>query len=131
MRILAYHAIILPWVRLAAMWLFAPAVAVVAWGELSPTAPSLPGPWAWDKMDHFTAYFGLAALGALGWRSRHSLAWVLFGVLGIGGSLECLQSWVGRDADWSDMAANSIGALGGLAVATAYLAIPPTPSRDR
>lgn len=114
----------LPWVRKASAWLFFPALAVVVWGELTPQPPAMPGPWAWDKLDHFTAYFGLALLASLGWGLRWSLIWVFLAVLAIGGGLEGLQSLVGRDADWNDMFANSIGALAGLAVAAAYLAIP-------
>ena len=46
--------------QLISRWLFWPALAVVAWGELTPRPPALPGPVGmWDKLDHFTAYFGL------------------------------------------------------------------------
>lgn len=42
-----------------ARWIFLPALALVIWGELK---PSLPEPGNWDKVLHFTAYFGLAAI---------------------------------------------------------------------
>jgi VanZ family protein len=124
MRSPFFHGRFLPWVRRAGAYLFLPALAVVAWGELAPQPPSLPGPWQWDKLDHFTAYFGLALLATLGWGLRRSLVWVLLGVVAIGASLEGIQSLVGRDAEWGDMLANTIGALAGLAVAVAYLAVP-------
>jgi VanZ family protein len=105
------------------------ALAVVTWGELAPHPPSLPGPWQCDKVDHVTAYFGLALSGTLGWGMRRSLLWVLLGVLAIGGSLEGLQVLVGRDAEWGDMFANTIGAVIGFGLACAYLAIPRRPAQ--
>jgi len=76
-----FHGIFLPWVRRAGAWLFWPALAVVAWGELTPHPPTLPGPWLWDKLDHFTAYFGLMLLSTLGWGLRRSLVWVFLAVV--------------------------------------------------
>ena len=124
MKPVFFHGIFLPWARRAGAWLFWPALAVVAWGELTPHPPSLPDPLQWDKAEHFTAYFGLALLATLGWGLRRSLIWVFLGVLAMGAGLEGLQALVGRDAEWGDMLANSIGAAAGLAVAAAYLAIP-------
>ena len=119
-----FHGIFLPWVRRAGAWLFWPALAVVAWGELTPHPPTLPGPLQWDKADHFTAYFGLALLASLGWGLRRSLAWIFLGVVALGGALEIAQTMVGRDGEWGDFAANDLGALVGLALAIAYLAVP-------
>ena len=129
-----FHGIFLPWVRRAGAWLFWPALAVVAWGELTPQPPSLPGPLQWDKAEHFTAYFGLALLASLGWGLRRSLVWIFAGVVALGGTLEIVQTMVGRDGEWGDFAANDLGALAGLAVGTAYLAMPrrlvEAPRRD-
>jgi VanZ family protein len=115
MRPIFFHGIFLPWMRRAGAWLFWPALAVVAWGELTPHAPPLPGPLQWDKAEHFTAYLGLA-------------------LLALGGALEIIQNMVGRDGEWGDFAANSLGALLGLAMAVAYLMIPrrlvEAPRRD-
>jgi VanZ family protein len=119
-----FHGIFLPYIRRFGGWLFWPALAVVAWGELSPQPPHLAGPFIWDKLDHFTAYFGLALLATLGWGLRWSLVWVFLAVLAVGGGLEGLQALVGRDAEWADMLANSIGAVAGTALAMAYLAMP-------
>ena len=119
-----FHGIFLPWVRRAGSWLFWPALAVVAWGELTPHPPTLPGPWAWDKADHFTAYFGLALLAALWCGLRRALVWVFLAVVALGGVLEIVQSLVGRDGEWGDFLANDLGALAGLTVAAVYLAVP-------
>jgi VanZ family protein len=129
-----FHGIFLPWVRRAGAWLFWPALAVVAWGELTPHPPSLPGPLQWDKAEHFTAYFGLMLLASLGWGLRRSLVWIFLGVVALGGALEIVQTMVGRDGEWGDFAANDLGALAGLAVGIAYLAMPrrlvEAPRRD-
>jgi VanZ family protein len=114
-----------PWVRRAGLWLFLPALAVVAWGELTPHPPRIADEvFGWDKAEHFTAYFGLGLLAALAWGLRRSVLLVLVGVIALGGVLEILQSMTGRDAEWLDELANSMGALTGTAVACAYLAIP-------
>lgn len=119
-----FHGIFLPWIRRLGAWLFWPALLVVAWGELTPHPPRLPGPWLWDKAEHFTAYFGLSLLATLAWGLRRSLIWVFLGVIAIGGALEILQILVGRDGEWGDFFANFLGASAGLALAAAYLAIP-------
>jgi VanZ family protein len=123
-----FHGKFLPWVRRAGAWLFIPALAVVAWGELTPHPPGLVDRiFGWDKAEHFTAYFGLCLLASLAWGLRRSLIWVLLGLIVLGGVLEVLQGMVGRDCDWHDELANSLGALAGLMVAVAYLAIPRRP----
>jgi VanZ family protein len=119
-----FHGIFLPWMRRIGLVMFWPAVIVVIWGELTPHPPKLAGPWLWDKLDHFTAYFGLALLATLGWGLRRSLVWVFLGVVALGGCLEIIQSLVGRDGTWGDFFANDLGALLGLAAAAAYLAMP-------
>jgi VanZ family protein len=119
-----FHGIFLPWIRRAGAVLFWPALAVVIWGELTPHPPKLAGPLLWDKLDHFTAYFGLSLLSTLGWGLRRSLIWVFLAVVSLGGGMEILQTLVGRDGEWGDFLANDLGALLGLVVATAYLAMP-------
>ena len=118
-----FHGKFLPWVRRAGLWLFVPALAVVAWGELTPRPPEVAAHF-WDKSEHFTAYFGLALLASLAWGLRRSVLLVLLGVIALGGALEILQSFTGRDAEWLDELANSLGAVMGTALACAYLAIP-------
>src|SRR5215469_7438610 len=111
-----FRGIFLPWVRRAGAWLFWPALAVVAWGELTPHPPKL-ADLLWDKAEHFIAYFGLTLLASLAWGLRWSLAWVFVGMVALGGVLEILQYFVGRDAEWGDFLANDLGALAGLGVA--------------
>jgi VanZ family protein len=127
MRSPFFHGIFLPWARCAGVWLFLPAFAIVAWGELAPHPPSLPGPWQWDKLDHFTAYFGLGLLATLGWGRDRWLVWIWSALVLVGAGLEIIQLFVGRDAEWGDVLANAIGATLGLALAAAYLAVPRRP----
>ena len=101
-------------IKRAAFWCFWPAMAVVAWGELKPDPTPLPDFLFWDKAQHFTAYFGLALLATLGWGRSIRARFILAGVLALGGSLEILQAFVGRDAEWADMGANTLGAVTGL-----------------
>ena len=119
-----FHGIFLPWMRRTGRVMFWPALIVVLWGELTPHPPKLAGPWMWDKLDHFTAYFGLALLATLGWGLRRSLIWVFLAVIGLGGGLEIIQTLTGRDGQWGDFFANDLGALLGMALAAAYLAMP-------
>lgn len=123
----------LPWLRRAGLWLFWPAVLVVAWGQLTPQPPSVVE-GHWDKAQHFTAYFGLALLATLAWGRRRGLIWIVLGVIALGGVMEILQGIVGRDAAWLDQLANTLGSLAGAGVAIAYLAIPrrlvDRPKRD-
>ena len=120
-----FHGYFLPWMRRLGAWLFLPALAVVAWGELTPHPPKLADQiFGWDKAEHFTAYFGLALLASLGWGLRRSLLLVLLGVIAVGGVLELLQAVTGRDAEWGDMLANTLGALCGGGLAVLYLAVP-------
>ena len=119
-----FHGIFLPWMRRIGRVMFWPALIVVLWGELTPHPPKLAGPWMWDKLDHFTAYFGLALLATLGWGLRRSLIWVFLAVVALGGGLEIVQTLTGRDGQWGDFIANDLGALLGTALAAAYLAAP-------
>lgn len=102
-------------IKRASFWMFWPAALVVTWGELlAPQQPELPSFLLWDKAQHFTAYFGLALLATLGWGRRIRATVILGAVLLLGGVLEILQAYVGRDAQWLDMAANTVGAVIGL-----------------
>jgi VanZ family protein len=105
--------------RLAAR-LFWPGVALIAWGELTPDPPAI-SQHIWDKAEHFIAYFGLAAMATLVIGLRRSLAWAILGVIALGGLLEILQALLGRDAEFGDFIANTIGALTGLAVAALFI----------
>ncbi|HEX4271354.1 MAG TPA: VanZ family protein [Rhizomicrobium sp.] len=118
-----FQGIFLPWVRRAGAWLFWPAAMVVIWGELTPHPPGVVT-LLWDKAEHFIAYFGLTLFASLAWGLRRSLVLVFVAMVTLGGTLEIIQSFVGRDAEWGDFFANDLGALAGLGVAVIYLLIP-------
>jgi VanZ family protein len=99
------------WYRQFARWVFLPALAVVVWGELKPSAQ---GPEGWDKLLHFTAYFGLAGIATVALGRPRPAAWAAAGLASFGGILEVVQSFVGRDAEWLDEAANVLGVCAGL-----------------
>jgi len=116
-----------PWragIKRGALWLFWPAVAVVAYGQLWPNPQDNLPDLGWDKLLHFTAYFGIALLAMLAWGRKVSSLKLLLAVIASGGVMEILQLAVGRDAEWGDMLANTLGAcLGvGLAVLLLHLA---------
>jgi VanZ family protein len=108
--------------RLLAVWLFWPGVALIAWGELTPHPPQA-AELIWDKAEHFTAYFGLAAMATLALGLRRALAWALLGVIALGGLLEILQGMLGRDMELGDFIANTIGAVAGLCVAVIFIKV--------
>jgi VanZ family protein len=98
--------------RRAMRWLFLPALAVVVWGELKPSGQ---GPEGWDKVLHFTAYFGLAGIATVALARRKPALWAAFALAAFGGILEIVQGFVGRDAEWGDEFANIVGVCAGLA----------------
>jgi VanZ family protein len=106
--------------RRAMRWLFLPALAVVAWGELKPSSQ---GPEGWDKVLHFTAYFGLTGIATVALGNRRLALWAAFALAVFGGILEIVQGFVGRDAEWSDEFANVVGVCFGLAAGLAILRI--------
>ncbi len=87
-----------------------PILAGVIGGELGP-AQSVFG--MSDKTMHFTAYFLLALLSTFvfkaGWRAIFAIA----GMILMGGLLEIVQGFIGRDMDIFDEIANACGAIGG------------------
>ena len=95
----------------AAQWLVLPALAIVIWGELTPSPPN---PFdLWDKLLHFIAYFGLAGLALVAIQpGRRAMIAAAVLVL-MGGALEIIQGMVGRDASWGDEFANTLGAISG------------------
>jgi VanZ family protein len=104
---------------LAAIWLFGPGLALVVWGELSPSAGDPFG--RWDKLLHFTAYFGLAGMAALALRGGRRMLWAGAGLILLGGALEIIQGMTGRDMSFHDEIANTLGVLAGLAASWLYL----------
>ena len=101
------------WSHILALYLFWPAVLLVAWGELTPSPPDFTA-MVWDKILHFIAYFGLAGLATVALDARRPAVWAVLALVVLGGVLEVLQGLTGRDPRVSDQVANTIGAvLGG------------------
>ncbi|WP_133254951.1 hypothetical protein [Phenylobacterium hankyongense] len=92
-------------IRLA---LFALAVAVLLFLCLAPTS-DLPKEHLWDKAEHAIAWLVLTALG-LALSPKRPLRIALFAI-GLGAGVEILQATMGfgRDGDWRDLVADSLG----------------------
>jgi VanZ family protein len=80
--------------------------------------------FGWDKLEHFTAYFGLAGMATMALGLRPWLGWAILGVILFGGLLEILQGYTGRDPEILDFAANSFGAIAGLGAGVLFLRLP-------
>jgi len=104
--------------RRVGAWAFWPALLIVLLGELMPHAPDFGAP---DKLLHFLAYFGLAVLATDALGARRAALFAVLGLVVLGGFLEILQSFVGRDAEWLDEVANAAGAISGGALTAAVL----------
>src|SRR6185312_1525545 len=89
---------LLRFLRLLSLWLFWPGVALIVWGELTPAPPHLEGLFGWDKLDHFIAYFGLAAMATMIVGIRPRLVAILAAIAAFSGLLELIQFAAGRDA---------------------------------
>ena len=101
------------WSHVLALYLFWPAILLVAWGELTPQPPGLEGV-VWDKALHFLAYFGLAGMATVALDARRPALWAVLSLAILGGVLEILQGFTGRDPSLYDEIANMLGAgLGG------------------
>src|ERR1700743_374946 len=112
-----------------AVWLFWPAVLLVTWGELTPSPPHLIM-HVWDKLLHFTAYLGLAAMAALSLNSRRILLYAVLALIAFGGLLEIVQGMTGRDADILDELANTLGAVTGALTGLIFLRLVDRPAHD-
>jgi VanZ family protein len=74
--------------------------------------PTVPGT---DKTHHLIAYAALMFPVAL----RKPSGWIVIGLLFVAysGVIELLQPFVNRYGEWMDLAANSAGVVGGIAIA--------------
>jgi VanZ family protein len=88
-------------------------VAFIVWGSLTPHPPdmdiSLPD---FDKAEHFSAYLMLTAWFAAAFPRRWLWVALVFAVLG--GLIEILQGYTGRDPEWLDWVADCAGAAVGI-----------------
>ena len=99
-------------VRLTDAVVFWPAALLVVWGSLAPLPP-LQVPLANDKLLHFIVYFVLAAIGVAAFRARRPALLAALGLIVLGGVLEILQGFVGRQTSFADQLANTLGVLAG------------------
>jgi VanZ family protein len=100
-------------------WTF---IALVVYGSLqAPDRADIPFLVS-DKLVHFGAYW-LMTLWFAGVLHRRRYPWLALGLLALGGGIELLQGAMGfgRDADWRDMVANTLGIFTALGVAYAGL----------
>lgn len=101
---------------------FVLACLVVAWASLAPTT-ALPSITLWDKVEHLTAYFGLAVIGAYAFPRRLSrlAAGLFFGGVGVE-IAQSLMGW-GRQGDPADALANTFGIALGILLTLAIRAL--------
>lgn len=111
-----------PWFWLG-LWCTAVLAVVVLCLMPVPALPQLPRNS--DKVEHFLAYFVLAASAVQLWADRRALLRVALGLIALGIGIEIAQGTLTdvRSADPMDAVANSVGVLAGMAIAL-------TPLRD-
>lgn len=87
---------------------YAVAVAVLLYLCLAP-GKDLPEEHLWDKAEHAIAWFVLAAIGLAFWPGRPGR--IAGFAVGLGALVEVLQAIMpfGRDGDWHDWVADSVG----------------------
>jgi VanZ family protein len=102
-------------------WLWLAALVVVITGSLLPAdstpmnALDLLG--ISDKVEHFSAYFGLAFLALTGFERRGQALAIAASMVLLGGALELLQHFSpGRTPDSYDALANAAGAVVGILI---------------
>lgn len=80
--------------------------------------PPIPLPENSDKVEHFLAYFLLAASAVQIYQRRAALVWAAVGLIALGIGIEFAQGalTVNRMADPMDALANSVGVLAGMAI---------------
>jgi VanZ family protein len=98
--------------RVLDQFLFYPTLAAVIWGELTGKEPAVVGAFN-DKFLHFMAYFALAAMAAAALKRRRPVVWACFGLMLLGGVLEIVQGFTGRDMSAYDELANMAGVVAG------------------
>jgi VanZ family protein len=70
-----------------------------------------------DKFLHFSAYFILAAMSAGAIKQRGWAKWAALGLIVLGGAVELIQGFVGRDPSLLDGITNGAGAIAGALLA--------------
>jgi VanZ family protein len=99
-------------------------LAVVWWGCLTPSPPNIPQLFPHiDKFEHFFAYLVLAAWFAAIYPQRRQRITILILLIVMGGCIEILQHYPGRDAEWLDWLADIVGVLLGLTWPARWLGV--------
>ena len=98
--------------RLVDAVLFWPLLALVIWGELADVG-AVTGLQIDDKVAHFSSYFVLGLMAAAAFRERAPVRLAVLSLIVLGGVLEVVQEYVGRDRSLLDQLANTAGALTG------------------
>ncbi|MCY7354582.1 MAG: VanZ family protein [Lysobacter sp.] len=95
-------------------WLLLVAIVIVL--SLTPPPPLPPLPSGTDKVEHFLAYFVLAAGAVQGFAARRTQFSIGVGLIALGALLEVAQAslTVTRMMDLHDAIANALGVLVGL-----------------
>lgn len=119
MRTVFHSLLCAPAARMRWRGVFAALVIAILWLALTPHPPTSID-LGWDKLNHACAFASLAFSGWLSWRGGPRRRWMLaLALLALGAGIEIVQSQVpGRDAEWGDLAADSVGIIAGLVVAT-------------
>ena len=87
-------------------------VAFVIWITLTPHPPHILSIFPrFDKLGHFMAYLALMAWFAAALPGRKWLARIMVVLIIMGGLLEILQAFTGRDPGWFDWFLDSSGVL--------------------
>lgn len=103
------------WCQSAALALTAVIAIVIGGLTLAPSvSPSPKGLALTDKAYHAIAFAALVLPTSAVYRGR--LLWILTMVFLYGAMIEVIQPYVGRGAEWADLAANAVGILIGLAL---------------
>jgi VanZ family protein len=96
-------------------------IAAVVYGSLDRPDTAMPM-FVNDKLVHFGAYW-LMTMWFAGVLQRRRYPWLAIALFLFGGAIELLQGAMGfgRDADWHDLIANTLGIITALGVAYAGL----------
>jgi VanZ family protein len=108
-------------VRIADAILFWPALGLVIWGEIFAPPENVLLAKVNDKILHSFAYFVLAAMASVALKSRRSALLAVVAIIVLGGLLEIIQGYVGRDMSLYDELANMAGAIPGGIIARLFI----------